>query len=356
MLTANIYGWEPGGDDLFNPSSTRNRDNCLAPMRALQKSALAQDIQFHTADVTKALGLIPAFNLYIESIPIDKSSPGKNGLLLLETPLTVPLNGDLSYLNQFDEIFTWDLDLLAQTESGLLSHVLDRPILTEIRVPNTVPSEFWNENHHLGFEDRPLFCCLIASNRHANTFDKRELYSERVKAVRWFEKNTKGQFFLYGNGWRVPPKRLGKKGKFIYRMEKILPFLTGKPVFPSYQGPASTKQEVLVRSRFCICYENARDIAGYLTEKIFDCLFAGCIPVYRGEPNIGHWIPKECFIDFRQFASYEALYQYMLNMPEKVFIDMQKAGRNFILSDAFKAHNTQAFATKIVNRIYNQIN
>lgn len=142
MLIANIYGWEPGGDDLFNPSSTRNRDDCLAPMRALKQSALALDIQFHTTDVTKALGLTSAFNLYVESIPIDKSSPGKNGLLLLETHLTVPLNGNLSYLNQFDEIFTWNLDLLAQKESGLLSHVLDRPTLTEIRVPNHVPLEF----------------------------------------------------------------------------------------------------------------------------------------------------------------------------------------------------------------------
>jgi hypothetical protein len=355
MLVASIYGWELGGDDLFNSSSPRNRDNCLEPMRVLQQVALANGIEFHTADVTKALGLTSAFNLYIESIPIDKSSSGKNGLLLFETPLTVPRNGDLNYLNQFDEIFTWDLALLGRLECALRNNFLDFPVLTEIRVPNPIPSDFWGRSNDLGFENRPQFCCLIASNRHANTFDKRELYSERVRAIRWFERNTTNQFFLYGNGWKVPKKRLGGIGRLIYRMEKITPFLTRTPVFPSYQGPIATKHEVLSRSRFCICYENAKDIPGYLTEKIFDCLFAGCIPIYFGDPNIEHWVPRDCFIDFRRFSSYESLYEFLTKMPDRVFIDMQNAGRNFILSNAFKVHNSQTFATTIVNRIYNQI-
>ena len=355
MLNASIYGWESGRDDLFNPLSPRNRDNCLEPMRVLQQTALARGIKFHTADVTKALGLTSAFNLYIESITIDKNSSGKNGLLLLETSLTVPQNGDLNYLNQFDEIFTWDLGLLGRKEGTLLANVLDFPVLTEIRVPNPIPSEFWSQSNCLGFYDRPLFCCLIASNRHANTFDERELYSERVNAIRWFEKNTINQFFLYGNGWKVPKKRLGGMGKLIYRLQKITPFLTGNSVFPSYQGPATTKYEVLSQSRFCICYENARDIPGYLTEKIFDCLFAGCIPIYFGEPNIEHWVPKDCFIDFRRFFSYESLYEYLTKMSDEVFINMQNVGRNFIFSNKFKAHSSQSFATTIANRIYNQI-
>jgi len=355
MLIGSVYGWEPGEDDLFNPLSTRNRDNCLEPMRVLEQYARTQNIELHTQDVVRNLGLTPAFNLYVESIPVDQGGPGKNFLILFETSLTVPINGDFHYLNQFDEIFTWNLNLLEAKARGDLNDCLTRPVLTEIRIPNPIPLEFWNDHLQFGFSGRPQFCCLIGSNRHANALDERELYSERVRAIRWFEGHTSNQFFLYGNGWRVPQKRLGKYGKFKYRLEKIIPFLTRKPIFSSYQGPASSKQEVLSKTRYCICFENARDISGYLTEKIFDCLFAGCVPIYWGEPNIEQWLPPGCFIDFRKFnSSYEALYQYLTDIPEKAYIEMQKSGREFIKSNSFEPHSSDSFARKIIDRIYNR--
>lgn len=353
MLIGSIYGWELGRDDIFNPFSARNRDNCLEPMRVLQKIALSKNIEIHTADVTDSLGLKPDFNLYVESVPVDNVSSGINCLLLLETPLTVPLNANYSFLNQFDLIFTWDLELLNLAKSGALWPVMPRPNFVEIRIPNPVPNLF--SESAIGFLERPQFCCLIGSNRHANTYDDRELYSERVRAIRWFESNTNGQFYLYGNGWNVPQKRLGSLGKLVYRLEKVVPFLLGKPVFPSYQGPAVSKQEVLGKTRFCICYENARDISGYLTEKIFDCLFAGCIPIYWGEPHIEKWLPPECFIDFRKFASYQDLYQYISSMTEEDFIKMQIAGRKFVSSEAFQIHSSQSFAKIIVETICSKI-
>jgi hypothetical protein len=40
-----------------------------------------------------------------------------------------------------------------------------------------------------------------------------------------------------------------------------------------------SKKNTLEKYKFSICYENARDIPGYITEKIFDCFFAGCVPI-----------------------------------------------------------------------------
>jgi len=324
-------------------------------MREMKKYGLTKGIDLHTVDVVKSLSMTPDFNLYVESIPLDRSAPGKNYLLLFETPLTVPVNGDYVYLNQFDEIFTWNLDLLQAKNQGTLQAVLEHPEFTEIRIPNPIPDKFFDEASYFGFSARPQFCCLIGSNRHANQHDKRELYSERVKAIRWFEQNAPKQFHLYGNGWKVPQKRLGHIGKLLYRLEKVTPFLTRKPVFPSYHGPTLTKWGPLSQSRFCICYENARDIPGYLTEKIFDCVFAGCIPVYWGEPNIQEWIPPECFVDFRAFGSYHDLYQYLTSMTEQEFIFMQKAGREFILSHDFRIHSSLSFAKTVIDKIYNLI-
>ncbi len=355
MLVGSIYGWEPGKDDLFDPLSLRNRDDCLEPMRELRKYALTKGIELHTVDVVKDLGLTPSFNLYVESISVDRSAPGKNCLLLLETSLTVPINDDFDYLNQFDEIFTWNMDLLGSRFNGAPNALLNHIGLTQIRLPNPVPHDFFGGYPPFGFASRPQFCCLIGSNRHASRFDGRELYSERVRAIRWFERNAPHQFHLYGNGWKVPRKRLGRLGKIIYRLEKVIPFLTRKPVFPSYQGAISTKWSALSRSRFCICFENARDIPGYLTEKIFDCFFAGCIPVYLGEKNIQNCISPECFIDFRNFKSYDDLYQYLSCMPESEFIKMQNAAREFIFSNAFMPFSSQIFASTIIDRIYRQI-
>jgi len=42
------------------------------------------------------------------------------------------------------------------------------------------------------------------------------------------------------------------------------------------------KKPIMEQYKFSIYHENARNIPGYITEKIFDSFFAGCVPVYWG--------------------------------------------------------------------------
>lgn len=347
MLVGGIVGWEEGHDDLFNPLSPRNRDDCLEPFRVLRNKAADRQISLHTLDVLQLKGLKPDFTLYLESVPIIPIENCKNYLIRFETELTVPMNGDSQYLNQFDGIYTWDQELLNSAEQ-----VPTFPIC----YPNAIPNTFkLNEVIHPGFAHRPIFCTLIASNRHANLPDRRELYSERVKAIRWFEAHAPHDFVLFGNGWRVPQKRFGRIGKLRYRLEKLLPFLKGQPVFPSYQGPVKNKFEVLSSARFCICFENAKDIPGYITEKIFDCFFAGCVPIYWGEPQIERLIPKDCFVDFRTFLGsadpYASLYHFLHQMSEGQFLTYQAAAKEFLASPAFMPYSSEAFADAILGPI-----
>ena len=347
MLVGGIVGWGEGQDDLFNPHSPRNRDDCLEPFRVLRSVALARGIELHTLDVLTLKGLRPDFTLYLESVPLIPIKDCKNFLIRFETELTVPINGDSEYLKQFDGIYTWDQLLL--NSKGL-------PPKFPICYPNTPPTGYKvNEVVSTGFSQRNFFCTLIASNRHANLPDVRELYSERVKAIRWFETHAPNDFVLFGNGWLVPQKRLGSIGRLRYRLEKVLPFLFGKPVFPSYRGPAKTKFEVLSHTRFSICFENAKDIRGYITEKLFDCLFAGCVPIYWGEPHIESLIPKNCFIDFRLFLQkpdpYAALNQFLHQMTEVEFLAYQDAAKQFLASPAFMPYSSQAFAEAILGPI-----
>ncbi|MCE7505174.1 glycosyltransferase family 10 [Polynucleobacter sp. IMCC30063] len=352
MLIGSIIGWEVGQDDLFNPQSPRNRDDCLEPFRVLKAQALACGIELHTLDVIHSQGKEPDFNLYIESIPLITQGQGKNYLIRFETELTVQANADAVYLQQFDGIFTWDKNLLEANPQSLISLGLAKAKLHAMTIPNPLPAEFSpHQVVNLGFSARPQFCILIASNRHANRRDERELYSERVKAIRWFETNAPSDFVLYGHGWKVPQKRFGMLGKMRYRLAKVPPFLMGKAVFPSYGGPVNSKFTALSQARFSICFENARDIRGYLTEKIFDCLFAGCVPIYWGDPEVEKAIPKNCFIDFRQFQSYGALYSFLKDLSAEDYQAYQIAGQQFLASPQFQGFSSAAFAQKIIASI-----
>src|SRR4051794_23704286 len=46
------------------------------------------------------------------------------------------------------------------------------------------------------------------------------------------------------------------------------------------------KINILKKYRFCFCMENSVDLRGYVSEKIFACFAAGCVPIYWGAPNI----------------------------------------------------------------------
>src|SRR5688500_2611407 len=53
-----------------------------------------------------------------------------------------------------------------------------------------------------GWVDRPDWCCLIAANKRSAHAD--ELYSQRIAAIRWFERHQPQRFSLFGIGWDKP--------------------------------------------------------------------------------------------------------------------------------------------------------
>jgi hypothetical protein len=77
-----------------------------------------------------------------------------------------------------------------------------------------------------------------------------------------------------------------------------------------------TKLEALSGYKFTLAFENAiaRD---YVTEKFFDPLIAGSVPVYLGAPNVKDFAPGEkCFIPVTDFRSAQDLTAYLLALNE----------------------------------------
>lgn len=73
-----------------------------------------------------------------------------------------------------------------------------------------------------------------------------------------------------------------------------------------------SKLDTIARYPFTLAFENsiAED---YVTEKFFDPLVAGSVPVYLGAPNVADFAPgRRCFIDTRDFAGPGALAEHLL--------------------------------------------
>lgn len=76
-------------------------------------------------------------------------------------------------------------------------------------------------------------------------------------------------------------------------------------------GGRATKLKTISRYKFCLCLENALD-TDYVTEKFYDPLLVGTVPVYRGAPNIDRFSPgHDAFINADDFSGPEELCAYL---------------------------------------------
>jgi hypothetical protein len=65
-----------------------------------------------------------------------------------------------------------------------------------------------------------------------------------------------------------------------------------------------------------MAFENARDV-DYVTEKFFEPLMYGAVPVYLGAPNIEDFAPGDhCYINASDFGSAQELAEFLLNMSD----------------------------------------
>lgn len=122
-----------------------------------------------------------------------------------------------------------------------------------------------------------------------------ELYEDRLDAIRHFSRSS--DFDLYGRGWSDPSNLSAAEAQAVDR---------------SYRGelPPLEKIPTLTEYQFALCFENTA-FPGYVTEKIFDCFQAGCIPVYLGAPDITSVVPATAFIDARKFSDLASLESFL---------------------------------------------
>ena len=250
-------------------------------------------------------------------------------LFIFENELIRPDNWDRKNYHFFRKVFSWN------------DNFVDNEKVFKFFLPNRLLGRI-----SIDPAKKTKWCCLIAGNKSSP--HKKELYTERIKAIRWFESNAPGSFDLYGQGWDIHPfSGVLRPLNRVRLMTRLF-----APRFPSFKGSITSKHEVLEQYKFSICYENARDIPGYITEKIFDCFFAGCIPVYWGASNITQYIPENTFIDRRKFDSYKQLYDFMVKMDDLTYLDYVHNIETFVSGpeiSPFSADNFCATILRLIN-------
>lgn len=321
-------------DEVFNLDSGLNRDNGFYSWLILRDSFFKHHFLLHTVDINRNTDV--AFELHVDVQKNGASVPCY--LLMLETPHVCPANGIAENLARYRKIFTWN------------DALVDGQHFVKVNFPNPIQTYPVD-----GFATRDRLCCLISGNKSLDAQDERILYPERVKVIRWFEKHEPQDFDLYGVDWDLPIIPSGLRGKLLRRFWRYLSNFVKLHPFPSYRGRVAHKRDVLQYTRFSICYENIRDIPGYITEKIFDCFFSGCVPVYWGASNVADYIPTDCFIDRRQFDDIGAVYNHLKKMTEDEFRGYQQSIATFLQSDAAYQFSSEALAETIVNTIVQDI-
>lgn len=119
-----------------------------------------------------------------------------------------------------------------------------------------------------------------------------ELFTERMRAVEFFSRTA--EIDLYGVGWNQASARMGQTWmpRLLQRAHTALRDVVDRihpdPLLVAarhiYRGELETKWEVLAQYHFALCFENTAT-KGWLTEKLFECLRAGTIPIYGSSPE-----------------------------------------------------------------------
>ena len=339
------------GDRLFDLSTNRRGGaDVLAPYLHLRDWMARRGIPVHTADLLERGEAVAERNVYV-SLGIRHRYPRvvtrddviPSGFFAMECPIVEPkLYRDLLAAGQtFRRVFSYS------TAEAL------RPFLTgPVDVHGfRIPQSFDGVHEAIWADEKDRGLLTIINGNKVPRRQEGELYSERMRAVAYFEPH--GEIDLYGIGWDVPPyqmgdtrvpataRRVGRAAQSAAHRIRTPPLLAAAR--RAYRGAVDDKAATLGKYRFAICFENMV-LEGWITEKLFDCLYSGTVPVYLGAPDIERWLPRECFIDMRDFAGYDELRAFLHSLGPAEVTAYREAARDFLGSEGFRPFSREAFA------------
>lgn len=325
---------------IFDP--LLHRDNCCDPFIKLKIGFEKNGYALCTQDIYSK----EESDIVIYASNMPKNLPKlenkhKSHVILSESAFIRPDNYELKRHKSFNKVFTWSDDLV------------DNNKYIKLNFCQTFPNKINKD-----LSQKTKLCVMIAGKKFVNPnlpheLVQKDLYQERVNIIRWYEKNQEKHFDLYGIGWNKFKFTKSKTLRYLNKFNSITS-LMGKiyPVkYPSYRGTVTSKVRTMEKYWFSYCYENARDIPGYITEKIFDSFFSGCVPVYLGAQNISDYIPANTFIDAKQFKNYADMHSYIESISHSEYLKYLDNIENFLNSAESYVFRSECFVDTILEHV-----
>lgn len=169
-------------------------------------------------------------------------------------------------------------------------------------------------------ENRPLAGTFVIGGTELHALDPlREKYARGLKDIT-----------CYGVGWD--------------KLEGVPGVKIGHTLHRSKDSQSSV--DILKKYTFALICENV-DAEGYVSEKMYDALLAGCIPLYYGNvvPELG--IPEGLYIDLRKFENGTHLQRY-LDALDLDTLALWKLRIEDLRPEILRNVSCQAFADKVV--------
>ncbi len=282
---------------IFDPN---RRDNIANKYIYLRDKLKENNINLQTYDINLPEESDLSIHFDIHKNLINNKKSLKNLLVVRESPIINKYNNSKYFLNKFDIVITWNKDLCDQKRIFWAGYGSSSDL--QVNDPITI----------YGMKRRDL--CMINSKKFTNKTKMKALYNEREKAINFFN-NSDLEFDLYGYGWDK------RQFRGIFRPLNKIPFLREflyKP-HPSFKGSVGSKAFTFSKYKFSLCFENCQS-NGYISEKIFNSMFSGCIPIYLGCPNVNYEIDPNTFIDLRDFSNYAELSSYLKSMSKNEYL------------------------------------
>lgn len=206
----------------------------------------------------------------------SRASPGAFTVLLRTEPLIVlPSNFKKSNTQRFNLIITLGGDPAADSTVFPWPQVWRRKLLAR--------------------PDFPRCNRIVLVNANKLSLIRGENYSLRREVAAQIESVQ-----LYGEGWHSSYshralKVLGELRIALSSRQKIAWGGLNRffSLFPRSQPPVPDKFETMRRFKYALVIENSNE---YMSEKLFDAFFSGCIPVYVGPNPKKYNIPEDLYV------------------------------------------------------------
>lgn len=261
-----------------------------------------------------------------------KSSHAIRIAILMEPPVVLPLNGNPDNFKNFDIVF----ELGRLPENVHKSHIA-LPWPQDM----TLSRDFYNSNRKNEY-------VIVCGNKFS--FVPGELYSLRRKLIMHLGEKIE----LYGTGWK--DKRL----KVLTRVAKSALFAISNQRF-SFSGKSSLmlstpgnfrgqpKDKLLELQKYdrTLVVENWNL---YYTEKLFDALKAGCLPIYVGPPLEKIGVPEGFAIQGPN--NYEDLLRVMSSSNQQLD-EIKRKEIDAWLSSIQNPHNSKNVTTSLLEHVMN---